>query len=174
MKARLTDLTMTMDGDWRLTITTRDDIRALWDDLKDGEVKVEVKRWHEKRSLSANNYAWLLIDKLAEKLNVGKIDVYRATILNVGGVSTTVCVKDIAADALESTWRERGIGWMVERHESKLAGCTNMTLYYGSSVYDTKQMGQLIDRLVEECKELGIETMPPEELAALKESWRVQ
>jgi len=172
MKARLKDLSISMDGDFRLTVTTLDDIRALWDDLKDGDVRIEIKRWHDKRSLTANSYAWVLIDKLAEKLNVGKIDVYRATILNVGGVSTTVCVKDIAADALESTWRERGLGWLVERNESKLAGCTNLTLYYGSSVYDKKQMGQLIDRLVDECKELNIETMPPAELAALKESWK--
>lgn len=172
MKARLTDLAMTMDGDWRLTITTRDDIRALWDDLHDGDVKVEVKRWHDRRSLTANAYCWTMIDKLAEVLNMSKTDVYRQMILNVGGVSTTVCVKDAAVDALESTWRERGIGWMVDKQESKLPGCTNLTLYYGSSVYDTKQMGQLIDRIIEECKQFGIETMPPAELAALKESWK--
>ena len=33
-------------------------------------------------------------------------------------------------------------------------------------------MGQLIDRLVEECRQLDIETMPPDRLAALKESWK--
>lgn len=34
----------------------------------------------------------------------------------------------------------------------------------GSSEYDTKEMSRLIDGLVSECKEMGIETMPPEEL----------
>ena len=172
MKAKLSDVSITMDGDWRLTITTRDDVRALWDELHDGEVKVEIKKWHDRRSLNANSYCWLLLDKLAEKLNMAKTDVYRQMILNVGGVSTTVCVKDAAADALVSAWRERGIGWMAECQESKLPGCTNVVLYYGSSVYDTKQIGQLIDRVIEECKQFGIETMPPEELAALKESWK--
>ena len=34
----------------------------------------------------------------------------------------------------------------------------------GSSEYDTKEMSRLIDGLASECKEMGIETMPPEEL----------
>lgn len=172
MKAQLTDLSIGMDGRQRLTITTDDDCRPLWDELHDGDVKVEIRKWHDKRSLTSNGYAWALIDKLAEALNMGKVDVYRQTIMNVGGVSTTVCVKAAAAEALASAWRERGLGWIAEIQPSKLVGCQNVTLYYGSSVYDTKQMGQLIDRLVEECKVLGIETMPPAELAALKESWK--
>ena len=34
----------------------------------------------------------------------------------------------------------------------------------GSSEYNTKEMSHLIDGLVSECKEMGIETLPPEEL----------
>ena len=34
----------------------------------------------------------------------------------------------------------------------------------GSSDYDTKEMSVLINGLVEECKEQGIETIPPDEL----------
>lgn len=34
----------------------------------------------------------------------------------------------------------------------------------GSSVYDTREMSMLIDGLVSECREAGIETLPPEEL----------
>lgn len=34
----------------------------------------------------------------------------------------------------------------------------------GSSGYDTREMSHLIDGLVRECKEMGIETLPPEEL----------
>jgi hypothetical protein len=44
-------------------------------------------------------------------------------------------------------------------------------MYYGSSVYDTKQMSQLIDCIVQDCKTVGIETMTPQELAALNERW---
>ena len=34
----------------------------------------------------------------------------------------------------------------------------------GSSDYDTREMSELIDGLVSECKECGIETATPEEL----------
>lgn len=37
----------------------------------------------------------------------------------------------------------------------------------GSSTYDTKEMSELINGLVAECKEQGIETLPPEELARM-------
>lgn len=65
-----------------------------------------------------------------------------------------------------------GLGWFAETFPSKINGCTNVVLYYGSSTYDTKQMSALIDVAVESCKGLGIETMPPAELAALEASWQ--
>lgn len=40
-------------------------------------------------------------------------------------------------------------------------------LLAGSSTYDTKEMSELINGLVSECKEQGIETLPPEELARM-------
>jgi hypothetical protein len=44
-------------------------------------------------------------------------------------------------------------------------------VYYGSSEYDTAQMSRLIDRIVEDCKEQGIETMPQAELDSLLTQW---
>ena len=41
------------------------------------------------------------------------------------------------------------------------------TVLAGSSTYDTKEMSELINGLVAECKEQGIETLPPEELARM-------
>lgn len=49
---------------------------------------------------------------------------------------------------------------------------TDVVAYYGSSTYDTDEMARLIDEIVNEAKELGIETMPPEELDCLIKSWR--
>ena len=60
---------------------------------------------------------------------------------------------------------------MAETFPSKLKGCVNVTVWYGSSVYDTEQMSRLIDAVVEDCKAVGIETMTPEELDALMIRW---
>lgn len=54
----------------------------------------------------------------------------------------------------------------------KTAGYVNVMSYYGSSVYEPAQMSRLIDLVVHDCKEFGIETLTPSELARLKEEWR--
>ena len=45
-------------------------------------------------------------------------------------------------------------------------------VYKGSSEMNTKEMSILIDGIVQEAKALGIETLPPNELQSLKESWK--
>ena len=54
------------DGGCVLTITTRENIGAMFDELHDTDVDVTVKKHREKRSLDANAYAWVLMDKFAE------------------------------------------------------------------------------------------------------------
>ena len=50
-------------------------------------------------------------------------------------------------------------------------GYKRIVVYYGSSTYDTKQMSALIDSLVQEAQALGIETLPPAEIARLNSQW---
>lgn len=129
---------------------------------------VDNKRKH--RSLDANAYCWVLIGKLSEKLRIPPEEIYRSLIKEVGSYEVA-CVQEKAADTLERLWRSNGIGWQTERLESKLEGCVNVILYYGSSQYDTRQMSRLIDLVVAECEAQGIETRTPEELAQLVSLW---
>ena len=48
---------------------------------------------------------------------------------------------------------------------------TNVITYYGSSVYNTAEMAKLIELLVQECKQLDIETKSDAEINSLLESW---
>ena len=170
MKGRLIDLSQSMDGEYRLIFGTRDKaILSLWDELHEVDVDVTAKKWRRKRSLDANNYAWKLIDLLAEKLGRTKVEVYREAIRNIGGVSETVCVVEKAVDKLVKGWRRNGLGWIADIEPSKLPGCKNVRLFYGSSSYDSKQMSSLIDCLIQDCKAVGIETMTPQEIKALNE-----
>lgn len=130
-----------------------------------------IKRFRKPRSLDANAYFWVLCDKLAQETGQTKTDIYRACIKEIGGVSDTVCVREKAADKLISGWQANGIGWMAEKDKSKIPGCVNVILYYGSSTYDTVQMSRLIDLIVQECRQQDIETMTPLELERLKEDW---
>lgn len=69
-------------------------------------------------------------------------------------------------------WEMRGMGWQTETMPSKVPGCTNVVLYYGSSMFDTHQMSLLIDHVVQDAKALGIETMTPREIEKLLEDMK--
>lgn len=141
--------------------------------LKKGlpELQITVKKKTKKRSLDCNAYAWVLIDKLAAKLNITKEEVYKSVIREIGGVSEVCCVQNEAVEKLCETWKSHGIGWQTETMPSKIEGCTIVVLYYGSSVYTAEQMHRLVSKVVDDCKEQGVETMPPAELDALMNEW---
>lgn len=154
-----------------LILTTKDaTARRLAYDFKPGEY--ELKKIRKKRSLDANAYFFVLADKLSEVLNIPKEEIYRNYVKDIGGVSEIVCVKDEAVEKLCEGWRHNGLAWQTDTLPSKLKGCTNVILYYGSSTYDTAQMSRLIDRVVEDCKIQGIETKTPEEIANLLSLWK--
>jgi hypothetical protein len=148
------------------------DAVKMADSLKGGvTATIKVGKQNKRRSLDSNAYFWILVDKLSEKLNITKEDIYRNAIKNIGGVSEVVCVRNEAVEKLRAGWRKNGIGWQTDTMPSKIAGCTNVVLYYGSSTYNQQQMTRLIDNIVQDCKAVGIETMTPNELARLLEGW---
>ena len=137
--------------------------------LEDGkEYELTISNVVKKRSNDANRYFWELVGKLSAKINVPPEEIYRTFIKDVGGNYEVVPLRDDVVETWKNNWRSRGIGWVCDIiGESKLRGYTNVICYYGSSTYDTKQMSRLIELCVTECKAQGIETMTPQELAAL-------
>lgn len=171
MKARLHDLSLARDGGFLLTIATRENVGALYDELHETDVDVTVKKHREKRSLDANAYFWVLVDRLAEKTRIPKTDIYRRYIREIGGNHEMVCVIDSAVKKLRNGWEHNGLGWQTDTMPSRIPGCTNVILYYGSSTYNTRQMSHLIDMAVQDCQEQNIETLSPEKLAGMMEEW---
>lgn len=171
MKARLHDLSLARDGGYLLTIATRENIGPLFDELHETDVDVTVKKHREKRSLDANAYFWVLVDRLAEKAQISKTDIYRRYIREIGGNHEMVCVIDSAVEKLRNGWEHNGLGWQTDTMPSRIPGCTNVILYYGSSTYNISQMSHLIDMAVQDCQEQNIETLSPEKLAGMMEEW---
>ena len=159
----LKDLTLNRDGSQNISVTVRGDARQTFDQLSGQEVEITLKPWRKKRSLDANAYAWVLIDRIAARMGLKKADVYRNAIREIGGVSEVICIQDKAVDRLREGWEAHGLGWQTDTMPSKLTGCTNVVLYYGSSTYNTEQMTALIDSLIQDAEALGIETITPAE-----------
>lgn len=171
-RAKLKDLNFNRFGNSVLAIETQTDLRALFDRLNEKEIEVEIKEAKKKRSKDANAYMWTLLGELSEVLNIDKITLYRQYVRNIGGNYQVVCVQNQAVNDLCRGWEHNGIGWLTDTAESKLEGCTNVLLYFGSSTYNTKQMSRLLDLVIEDCKENGIEVLTPDELSLIKEEWK--
>lgn len=140
----------------------------LWG--KDREQLFEIKEYKKKRSLNANSYCWVLLQKLADKLNTTKEELYRKYIKEKG-IFRTITIDNQAVNTFIHLWEEKGLGWICEVL-SKDETSTELIAYYGTSSYNTSQMAHYVDYIVEECKLQGIETMTQEELESLKENWK--
>ena len=163
---------MTNKPQLTLEVNELNDFKQLVDDMNGCEkLSIEIKPFRARRSLDANAYAWVLMDRLASKMGESKENIYRQYIRHIGGNSEIVCVKNSAVERLCEGY---GIGWQTESFPSKIEGCTNIILYYGSSTYDTAQMSRLLDlgvRIVQDCRQLDIPTETPDEIARLKSLW---
>lgn len=170
IKASNIRLQFTEDGktEYILTTNERHDIADLKTHVAKGKyLAAEVKPWREKRSLDSNAYFWLLLSKMADVLHIAKDELY-LIILERYGVFTHIIVKPNIVEMVKREWRT-----VRELGEVTVNGKTGIQLqcFFGSSTYDTKQMSTLIEGVVDECKELMIETLPPDEISRLNAEW---
>ena len=164
-----------LEGGWLMVRPEREDLgkaMAVVRKHKDRLYDLEVKEHRQKRSLDANAYCWVLINKIADAMRITPKEIYRQAIQNIGGNYEIIPIKEEAAERFRQIWESQGLGWpCVDMGKSKIQGYRNLRAYYGSSTYDTRQMSVLIDNLVQDCKALDIETLTPEKLALLMEGW---
>lgn len=173
MKCQLSEPVMARDGSYSITLTgIREDIWSLWEALKGLLCEVSIKKWHKPRSLNANAYAWVLIDKIAAKSKESPTDYYKRLIKETGIKTTIVCVPNQAVAKLLEGWEHNGTGWVGERMDSKIDGCTNIRLMYGSSSFDSIEMARFIHYVVQDAESLGIPTVTDEEMNRMLGRWK--
>lgn len=140
--------------------TSKDLIKWLLE--QDEEKKFEVQECKGKRSLSQNSYCWLLINKIANILRLSKEEIY-LQMLEDYGQSILIPVKK----------GEKPNGYF-KYYKYETSSILNgkeadwYKIYKGSSEFDSKEMTILIDGIIQECKQLGIETLTHDEIAKLK------
>lgn len=172
MIGKLKDLLRLQSGEWLCTFTTPDDPGRIWDEMKAEPVRVEIKKASKHRSLSANNYAWVLIDKIAEKTGIPESEVYRNAIREIGGVSDYYGMKEAAYEDFCEIWTKGHLGRQVEIIPgSAKPGWINVRAYKGSSDFDSAQMARLIDSLIQEAEAQGIGTVPEKEVERMVSQW---
>ena len=138
------------------------------------EYDIEIKE-RSKRSLNANNYHWMLVEKISKAIGVSKAEAhnhlmqdYGTDWLDADGRQQFVLMKDNDSYLKSNTVHYRPTDAVEDRKGTMYRW---FVLLLPSHLMNKRQMSCLIDGTVSEAKELGIETRTPDEIARLKAMW---
>ena len=145
---------------------------SVYDTTRDKSLSLDIKEYREKRSLNANAYFHTLVDKIAHKMGLSHVEVHNRMIADYGQVDSDVnyiIMKDILPWLKMDNIHLRPTTGTKVLDDGQLYRV--FQVMRGSHTYDTKEMSILIDGVVAEAKELGIETLTPVELERMKAQW---
>jgi hypothetical protein len=136
-----------------------------WLFTQDRDKVFEIKEHKEKRSLNANSYAWSLIGKIADALRTSKEETYLTMLKRYGQSEIVSVISSIDVTGYFKYFEAIGTATLQGKE------FTHYKVYKGSSEYNSREMAILIDGIISEAKEMGIETLPPDEIKRIKEMW---
>ena len=168
-QAKIKDIGYTLNGKLAITLESSGiDVNEIFMLSQADKLDVEIKQHKDKRSLDANAYYWLLVGKIRKitgdsnnRIHNMMLDRYGELERMPDGTLIPFCIRD-DIDHLEFPYPH-----LKPTQKTLSKGDKLYRWYYqikGSSEYNTAEMSHLIDGIVSECKEMGIETLPPEEL----------
>ena len=174
MVGRIVEYSRSLDGKPRITfeVDSFDEIHGM-----DGELRIDVKQNKGHRSLTANAYFHKLVGLIADAMNppISKARCKNIMLARYGQrefiddcpvkISTEI-EPDKMLEIEFAHYQPIGIGFANEKQFYHYA------VIRGSHTYDTKEMSILIDGTVSEAKQLGIQTLGPDEIERLKALWK--
>lgn len=167
-------------GEYIVVLRVNENVVGIFQKLKEKLLSISIKQFRKKRSLDANAYYWQLLTKLAEAIHVSKPYMHNQLLRRYGqaeyfdGKAVYITIPD--TDTAQKKADEDVYTHLKPTSQVRVGNDGIMYRTYkllrGSHDYDTREMSVLIDGLVSECRDVGIETMTPDELDRLKEEWR--
>ena len=128
---------------------------------QDREKQFTIKEYKTKRSLSQNAYAWKLITEIGNVLRKSKEEVYLQILKDYGQSEVVSILSEVVPDGYFKYFEPIGTGIVNDKE------FTHYKIYKGSSEFDSKEMTIFIDGIIQECNQLGIPTLTPDEIASL-------
>lgn len=133
------------------------------------KLSIKAKKYRQKRSLDANAYAWVLFTKIAEVVDSSKDEIYEEMLQKYGclyqddeGYLPITVAANVDVSKIPGHWK-------YYRSNGKF---TSYLMIKGSSEYDTAEMAHFIDAVVQEAKDMDIETLSPAKLERMKAEWQ--
>ena len=172
---KLVDAVQTIDGKFRLTFETDDIINV--DEIVGGDanhttndLEITINRRRRDRSLSSNAYLWSCLNILAQHKHTSKWDEYLNALRHYG-VGTYILVKNdpsIIAKT-QAMWRESMVYGQPFKYGDKEV--VNMLCMYGSSTYSQDEFKTLLDGVVAEIRDAGLQPPPTADMRQALEMW---
>ena len=128
----------------------------------DKEKQYELREYHKRKTLSQNAYAWVLINEIANKINKSKEQVYLQMLKDYGQRTEILLKADVKVKTYFKYYEA------INKIKKDDIEFIEYYLYKGSSQFDSKEMSIFIDGIVEEAKQLGIQTMTPNEIRKME------
>lgn len=179
MRGRLIDVLRDhYSGEYRIVIGVRQ-VPSGIDALREGDLSINLEKWREKRSISANAYYWTLVGKIADLTHAPTSEIHNRLLRDYGqlemvdGTLLTVMVPE-TDEAMKKVDRSTLYHLKPTSHVFESKDGRTFRAYFvikGSSEYDTKEMSTLIDGVVQEAQEMGIETLPQDEVRRMMEAY---
>lgn len=172
MRGRLIDLSFGRNRKQRITVEIDGDFRTEFDRLKDAELHIEIKKYRKRRSLSANAYFHVLVNKIAAERGGSDDETKAWLVCEYGALAKdaegmTVGFKlPVSVDV--STIYPYVKCFDTREENGRLFHC--YLVYKQTRLMDSKEMARLIDGAIEVARELGIETDTPEQIVRYKET----
>lgn len=166
-----------LDGTFRVSFLTRQ--KPELEALKGKPVEVSVREKKGRRSLDANGYYWSLITRLAETMGISKPCCHNTMLrrygqLYVDGDCPFLAVIPETEDTVRMV-EEATLFHLLPTSQVRTGGDGKLYRTYrmirGSHDYNTYEMSKLIEGVVSECKEVGIETMTPAEIERMMKTY---
>ena len=138
--------------------------------LKDKPYWCEIKPFHKRRSLDANAYFHVLVDKIAKAVGKSADEVKINLNLDYGTIARDEEGQIAGFKALKKIPITRYFKYAKPTGEVIENGkvFVKYLIYKETHTLDSAEMATLIDGAIEEAKQLGIETLTPAELETLK------
>ena len=170
IRGKLVDHILLAGGMQRLTIETMDDFRSEYDRLHNKEISAEIKQYRNPRSLDANAYFHVLVNKIAAVLVSSDDEVKRDLVVKYGALETDDDGNPVGAMLPSNADIGKYYPYARCYKTMELNGREYRCylFYKHTRDMDSKEMSHLIDGTVSEAKLLDIETMTPDQLAQLE------
>ena len=169
----ITSVLRDFNGKVVISLTVNENVPEMAN-MREKQLDIKLTRHREKRSLDANAYFHVLVDKIRGKTGYSFSRVKNELITSYGQIEyiddQQVIIKtNIQPDQMaeQETLHCKPIRVEIEKGKE----VTFYRVYRGSHTYNTAEMSRLIDGAVQEAKDLGIETMSPAQIERIMSLW---